>query len=174
MPITLVRHAMPVVDPSVPAHTWGLSEQGRHAAAGLRLPPGPCHHTASAEPKAAQTIHATRPHATVHIDPAFGEILRPHDPTLTGEQHRAQAAAYLSGTDHPGWETRAQAITRFDDAVHRHATHPGHLIIATHGMVMTLWLTTVLDLPDPVAYWRALAFPDTVTLQTPHRRPAAS
>lgn len=174
MPITLIRHAMPTVDPTTPAHTWGLSPEGHHAATALRLPTGDCHHAASTEPKAAQTLHAARPHATVHTDPGFSEILRPHDPTTTGEQHRALAAAYLTGTHHPGWETHDQALTRFDAAITRHATHAHHLIVATHGMVMTLWLTTTLGLDDPVAYWRALTFPDTITLETPHPRPATS
>lgn len=170
--LTLVRHAMPTVDPATPAHTWGLSDEGRIAATALKLPPG--YHVASAEPKAAQTLQAARPEATVHIDPGFGEILRPHDPTLTGEGHRALAEAYLRGADHAGWETRERAFARFDGAIARNGVPGRGLVVATHGMVMTVWLSEILGLSDPVVFWRGLNFPDVVSLETPRRRPAAS
>jgi hypothetical protein len=79
MRLVLVRHAMPEIDPTVPAHRWRLGADGRAAA----RTPGP---------------------------------LLP-------------AGAYP--------------------------------VVGTHGMAMTVWLATRVDL-DPAEFWAALRFPDMI------------
>ena len=34
------------------------------------------------------------------------------------------------------------------------------MVIATHGMAMTIWLSSVIGLPDPAGFWSDLRFPD--------------
>jgi hypothetical protein len=38
------------------------------------------------------------------------------------------------------------------------------LVIASHGMAMTLWLTTTVALADPGAFWANLRLPDLLTV----------
>jgi broad specificity phosphatase PhoE len=62
------------------------------------------------------------------------------------------------------WELGADghAAARFEAAVREHlASAQGNpLIIATHGMAMTVWLTSHRLLEDPAAFWSELRFPD--------------
>ena len=55
----LVRHAMPLADPSIRAETWELGEEGRAAARALRpLIPQPAYYANQPEPKAAPSTKA--------------------------------------------------------------------------------------------------------------------
>lgn len=83
--------------------------------------------------------------------------------------------AYLAGADHPGWEPREQVTARFGAGIKhwylRAATRP--LVVATHGMAMTLWLADAIDLSDPTDFWDDLRLPGLfeVDLATPNRGP---
>ncbi|MEV0644467.1 histidine phosphatase family protein [Phytomonospora sp. NPDC050363] len=174
--VTLIRHAMPHVDPTTDPAQWHLTDHARTQAAALALPSGPRHHVASDEAKAIETLRelTTGP---ITADARFGEVHRPR--ARDGHTHRTLAAAYLAGTTHPGWEPRDHVAARFAAAIADHLATAGtaHLIVATHGMAMTIWLATITDMPDPVAYWRALAFPDVITAALPahwHPRPPAT
>ena len=158
MRLVLVRHAMPAADAAVPAHRWQLSPAGRSAARALRLPADEgTRLVASDEPKAAQTLIEATGHAVIATDPDFGEVRRPAEWI---PDHRERARAYVSGTTHDGWEPRTAVAERFDAAVARH-TSPDTLIIATHGMAMTVWLASRIAL-DPGRFWAALRFPDVI------------
>jgi broad specificity phosphatase PhoE len=162
---------MPAADAAVPARRWHLSPQGRAAARALRLPAGDgTRLVASDEPKAEQTLIEATGHAVVATDPGFGEVRRPAEWT---PDHREKAHAYVSGTVHHGWEPHAAVAERFDDAVARHATS-GTLIVATHGMAMTVWLASRVAV-DAGSFWSRLRFPDIVDVDlaaaTATRRP---
>ncbi|NUT34843.1 MAG: histidine phosphatase family protein [Hamadaea sp.] len=164
----LVRHAMPVVDPAVAPADWVLSAQGRAAAQALvQLLPPDAYLVASAEPKAAQTLQdAGEP----RIDGRFGEVVRVGEPF--GGDFLALRRAYVEGTDHPGWEPRAQVVARFDAAVgdQARAAAGRPLVVATHGMAMTTWLTARLGLDDPGVFWAGLQFPDVLEVDLTTRR----
>ncbi|GAA0903066.1 hypothetical protein Vau01_036940 [Virgisporangium aurantiacum] len=108
------------------------------------------------EPKARQTLE---PAGHVFTDARFNEVAR-NEP-YHGD-FRARRSAYLAGADHPGWEPREQVAARFDAGIsHWHlraATRP--LVVATHGMAMTLWLADAINLADPPGFWDDIRLPD--------------
>ena len=164
----LVRHAMPVVDPTVASHRWQLDDTGRAAADELAaaLPDGPLYWVASTEPKAWQTAEHMAAGAPVHQDPDFGEVRKPHEFTA---RHRHLASAYLSGTIHPHWEDPDTVAARFGAAVSRHlaAAGPATVVITTHGIALTTWLARHIDLGDAAGFWRGLTLPDMVAVNVP-------
>jgi broad specificity phosphatase PhoE len=172
----LVRHAMPVLRPEIAPEHWELDAAGRLAAAALaRVLPPDALLVASEEPKARQTLAPARTVFTdaVFTDARFNEVVR--DEPSAGD-FRARRRAYVSGTDHPGWEPRHQVAARVGAGIAfwsaRAAGRP--LVVAGHGMALTLWLTTAADLPDPAAFWSDLRLPDLFELdpatRTLHRR----
>jgi hypothetical protein len=77
--LVLVRHAMPVVDPAVPAERWQIGPDGQAAARTLRpLVVGPAYYVASTEPKAVQTLHEIAGDTGVTTDARLAEARRPH------------------------------------------------------------------------------------------------
>lgn len=162
--LILVRHALPDATPGVAPRLWPLADSAAEDcvlvahALPERLAPTVW---SSTERKAEQTaaIIAMRRGVTNTTDARFGEVDRPDEWV---EDHRARAAAYLSGTQHPGWEPRATVMHRFAEAVQaaRGAMDPERdLVIVTHGMAMSLYLELVARI-DIVPFWRALTFPD--------------
>lgn len=146
---------MPAHGPDVPARDWHLSPEGRTAAAALcaRLPAG-AQLVASSEPKAIQTLEPAGRAAT---DPRFDEISRAEG--YAGD-FRTARRAYVEGADHSDWEPREEVVRRFAAGVAAHTAGDEHVVIATHGMAMTLWLTAAVGLKDPGEFWAALTFPD--------------
>ncbi|GGN87451.1 hypothetical protein GCM10010112_70100 [Actinoplanes lobatus] len=161
--ILLVRHAMPEIDPGVPAELWRLSAAGRAAARELALliQPG-ARFVSSPEPKAMETLAQIAGDTRVAVDSGFAEVRRP--PAWTGgDVYRAAARAYLNGADHEGWEPRDQVVGRFAAAVDRHAAAGGTLVIGTHGLAGTLWLASRHAVGWPAEqFWEALRFPDLI------------
>jgi broad specificity phosphatase PhoE len=155
--ILLVRHAMPVVDPSTPAEQWHLGAEGRAAA--RLLAPLAGHFVASTEPKAVETLEevAGGPVAT---DAGFAEVRRPH---VWGDDYRATARAYLRGVRQEGWEPQEEVAERFEAAIARHRRDADVLVVGTHGLVSTLWLAGRCGI-EPVPFWEALRFPDLVAV----------
>lgn len=156
--LVLVRHAMPAFGPDTPAHEWVLSEEGRLAATELaqRLP-ADARLVSSDEPKAYQTLE---PLGVATRDERFNEIWR-HGEPWDGD-FRELRRAYVDGIDHAGWEPRAEVAERFDHGIRAQleSAGDGPLVVASHGMAMTLWLTRRIGLPDPGAFWAGLQFPD--------------
>ncbi len=113
----------------------------------------------SAEPKAHQTLSPAGP---VTRDARFNEIERTGEP-FDGD-FRELRRSYVEGTEHAGWEPRARAAARFDAALTEHLTTAAGrpLVVATHGMVMTVWLSERLGLADPGAFWARLRLPDRI------------
>ncbi|GAB3825825.1 histidine phosphatase family protein [Kribbella italica] len=156
--LVLVRHAMPVHGPEVPARDWVLSAEGRTAARELcaRLPAG-ARLVASTEVKAIETIGAAI------TDRRFDEIERVE--AYAGD-FRTRRRAYVGGADHEDWERREDVVRRFADGVAEHVAAAGGrpVVIASHGMAMTLWLTATIGLADPAAFWEDLRFPDALVV----------
>ncbi len=151
---------MPVPEPATPPHRWALSDTGRAAARRLGpLLPSDALLVASDEPKAVQTLVAARPSAPVVRDARFAEVRR--DEPYHGD-YRARRLAYLRGDSDPRWEPPDAVVARFDAGVTEHLRSAAgrSLVVATHGMAMTLWLAARGMLPDPAAFWSALGLPD--------------
>jgi broad specificity phosphatase PhoE len=154
--LILVRHALPIISPSAPPASWPLSPEGIRTAAALVLPQE-AYLVASTEPKAVQTVSSFGP---VVQDERFGEIQREGEP-FDGN-FRELRLTYVEGVDHPRWEQRLDAVRRFDAAVADHVSLAGGrpVVVGTHGMVMTVWLTARIGLSTPGAFWSQLLLPD--------------
>ncbi|MGW0804094.1 histidine phosphatase family protein [Nonomuraea sp. NPDC002799] len=155
--LLLVRHAMPAYGPTVPAHEWTLSTEGRQAARRLIAHlPEDARFVASDEPKAWQTLSGGD---AVTRDPRFNEVVRvePWEGNF-----RELRRAYVEGVDHAGWEPRAEVAERFDAGIADHLALSGGrpLVVATHGMAMTVWMRARLGLHGPGDFWADLRFPD--------------
>jgi broad specificity phosphatase PhoE len=150
---------MPAHGPEIPAAEWQLSERGRQDAESIRgvLPAGALL-VSSTEPKARQTLE---PAGDVLTDKRFNEVCR--DEAYRGD-FQAARRAYVGGADHPGWETRAAVVARFDSGVRRWRALAGArpLVVASHGMAMTLWLSATVNVADPAGFWAGLRFPDVL------------
>lgn len=164
--IHVVRHAEPAVLPEVPPDRWRLTPAGAAAAAALATAlPADAYLVASPEPKARQTLEPAGP---VTTDPRLAEV---HRDEPYGGDFRARRAAYVGGTDHPAWERRDGVAARFAAAVAAHRVRAADrpLVVGSHGMALTVWLATVVDLPDPAAFWAALRFPDLLLVDSATR-----
>jgi broad specificity phosphatase PhoE len=160
--LILVRHAMPAYEREIPPHEWPLSPEGVQAARRLvrHLPTG-AFLAASDEPKAWQTLE---PAGEVVRDARFGEVHRDWEPW--GGPFRELRQAYVDGADHDGWESRVDVADRFDAAVADHLVRAAGraLVVASHGMAMTVWLTARVGLPAPGTFWASLHFPHAVAV----------
>ncbi|BDZ38264.1 NUDIX domain-containing protein [Microbacterium suwonense] len=83
------------------------------------------------------------------------------------DARRAWVAGRLDAR-HACWETPDAAARRFHDGLLVYEAE--HLIVGTHGMVLTAWLATqglVERGVDAVAFWESLRFPDVLELGLP-------
>jgi broad specificity phosphatase PhoE len=165
--LILVRHSAVTVDPSILAHQWRLSAEGRKRARLLAqqlTPYNPVAVVSSYEMKAQETasIIAT----TLGIPQQTADGLHEHvrhtfiaDPA----EWDAAVAAFFARPDELvfGSETARQAQRRFGAAVENLLPqHPeGNLIIVTHGTVLTLFLWQYNPDLDPFSTWKSLALP---------------
>ncbi|MGA5761764.1 histidine phosphatase family protein [Nonomuraea bangladeshensis] len=155
--LLLVRHAMPAYGPTVPSYEWALSTEGWQAAHRLiaRLPKD-ARLVSSNEPKAWQTLGGDD---AVVRDRRFDEVTRVEP--WEGD-YRELRRAYVEGADHADWEPRAEVAKRFDAGITEHLALAGGrpLVVATHGMAMTVWVKTRLGLESAGDFWADLRFPD--------------
>lgn len=158
MTLHLVRHAAPVAVPSTAQATWELSTAGAAAAADLCRHLPPAHLVASEEPKAWQTLASV---GAARRDGRLGEVRRdePWDDGFV-----ARRRAYVSGVRQDGWELQEAVAARFGEAVRKHERLAGGrpLVVASHGMSMTVWLVAagVVDAAGAGDFWKALRLPD--------------
>jgi broad specificity phosphatase PhoE len=166
--LILVRHAAPVIDEAAPPPTWRLSAAGRDAAlalAGRLAGFAPTAAVSSQEPKALETaqVIAARLGLAVATDPGLAEHHRPNLPFGSRADFEAGMAGFFASPIQPffGGESADQAHDRFAAALGRHAARP--LLVATHGTVLSLYLSRRLGL-DPFDLWKSLATPEAFVL----------
>jgi broad specificity phosphatase PhoE len=160
--VLLVRHAMPVMEPELPAELWRLGDDGRAAA----------HELAGALPRAALVVTSDEPKArqtaqavvgvcggTLAVDARVAETRRPH---AWDANFPELARQFVAGRQHPGWESQHAVVSRFDAAVREalDASHAAQVVVVTHGQALTLWLCSVGAVQDAHRFWSELAFPD--------------
>ncbi|MFF5077729.1 histidine phosphatase family protein [Actinoplanes sp. NPDC000266] len=195
-----VRHAMPALDPAVPPTAWHLGDEGRAAARRLHLPPdaylvasdepkavetlryaapgAPVHQDPGfAEvhrPAVWQPDHHTlaRAYVTGSI-PATALVHTPAPDSSNPASDHPRAPAGRPGARVPdGWEPPAEVVARFGAAVERHRTRAAGrpLVVATHGMALTCWLTAhALIAAEPARFWENLRFPDVIEIRSTGR-----
>ncbi|NUR59617.1 MAG: histidine phosphatase family protein [Catenulispora sp.] len=164
--LILVRHAMPDFSRDIPARDWPLSADGREAAATVaawiaaEVPEALL--VASSETKAVQTL---APAGEVRRDARFDEVERVEP---FGGEFRRLRREYVGGVEHVGWEPRARVVERFDAALREHGDGRT-VVVATHGMALTLWVAARIGVDDPVAFWEELRFPDVLRIDVAAR-----
>src|SRR4051794_16812313 len=108
--LVLVRHAMPAIEPGVPADRWELGPQGRAAARALAATlPRVGVVVRGDEPKARQTAEAIVAvnGGTIRTDPRLRETRAPH---AWRADFPDRARAYVGGAELPGWEPQAEVV----------------------------------------------------------------
>lgn len=173
--LILVKHSLPEIIPSLPAHLWRLSDVGR-----MRCKPlaekiavyKPDFFVSSAEPKAVETAQAVtqRLNRTFAVVEGLHEHERHHTAWESQEQFAAQVAEFFW---HPqelvfGNETAAQAEARFSKALAGvMAEHPRKtLVVFAHGTIITLWVARATGV-EPFSFWKQLGLPALVALSLP-------
>jgi broad specificity phosphatase PhoE len=182
--LILVRHARSAVDPQRNPREWGLTDDG-HAAArrlgALGLLDRADANNAGPEPKIVQTIEpaAQARERTVQQDEAISETRS--EGWLEGGAFEDAIRRFLYAQDQPtapGWETAADARSRFTAGVERlRALHeppmnrdrvlPATVVICTGGRMITAYLSALLGwTPDEAfARWQALKMPDLTVIE---------
>lgn len=173
--LILVKHAMPAIEPEVPASLWRLSEQGRADAmllAEALTDDRPDRVFSSVEPKAEETArilaqHLGLPHAT---RPGLHEHDRRGVGFLGEEAFQAAVAAFFSRPTElvMGAETAEAAGARFEAAVDAvlQESASGTTVIVAHGTVISLYLARKVGM-EPHGLWKRLGLPSYVSLDLP-------
>lgn len=173
--LILVKHSLPEIIPSLPAHRWRLSDVGR-----MRCQPlaekiaayTPDFFVSSAEPKAVETAQAVTQH--LHRTFAVVEGLHEHERHHTAwelqEQFETRVAEFFWRPQELvfGNETAAQAEARFSKALSgAMAEHPRKTwVVFAHGTVITLWVARETGV-EPFSFWKRLGLPSLVALSLP-------
>jgi hypothetical protein len=122
--MVLVRHAMPAVDPAVPAEQWQLGPDGRAATRTLMpLVVRPAYYVASTEPKAMQTLQEIAGHADVMTDAGLAEVCRPR--VWSGNSsYRTTARSYVEGVCPENHTTRSSVASTTPSSAMRQPPPP--------------------------------------------------
>jgi broad specificity phosphatase PhoE len=173
--LILVRHSLPEIIPSLPAHQWRLSEAGRarcNQLAGKIRAYSPQVVVSSLEPKAQETAQLVADRLGLVSYTAEG--LHEHERTKaqwTGQAEFERKVAEFF--EYPqqlvmGEETASQASDRFAGAVMAQIEkHPGsNLAIVAHGTVMALFVARTINV-EPFLFWKRLGLPAFVVFALP-------
>ena len=165
--LILVKHSLPEVVKSLPAHQWKLSEDGRARAERLagqisRFQPETV--VSSNEPKAKETaeIIARIHQLKLHVVQDLHEHDRSNTPYLSQEEFQASIREFLQKPDVLvfGRETAHQTHARFERAVHSvlnsHANKT--VVIVAHGTVISLFVSRLTGISD-LYLWNELGLP---------------
>lgn len=173
--LVLVKHALPQIDPRVPANQWRLSEEGQCFSQVLaqRLAQYKLDLIfSSVEPKAIETAHIV---ATALEKPVEGvEGLHEHDRNNVGflekKKFETSVAQFFNqpGLLTFGNETANQAHHRFSRVVMGiiEKYTDKNIALVTHGTVLTLFVSRLVGV-EPFAFWKDLELPSWVVLSHP-------
>ena len=176
MPVLiLVKHALPQIDPTVPANQWRLSEEGQHFSQGLAQKLTQYELdliVSSVEPKAIETAYivATTLEKRVEVVEGLHEHDRDNVGFLEKKKFEASVAQFFNQPDLLtfGNETANQAHHRFSRAVMGIIEkYPDkNIALVTHGTVLTLFVSRLVGI-EPFAFWKDLELPSWVVLSHP-------
>ncbi len=162
--VYLIKHASPAVQPNVPSNEWELSAQGIDEAKQLGLLARDWELASiysSTEPKARATalLLADATGLTPRVVEGFEEIRI--DWIANSDQYSGYIREVLEhpGASLRGTERAADAATRFAGAISIVDKGALPATVVAHGRVLTAYLTQLVGLEDPFAFWRAIAMP---------------
>ncbi|MCZ7567025.1 MAG: phosphoglycerate mutase family protein [Ardenticatenaceae bacterium] len=173
--LILVKHSLPDIMSTVPAHQWHLSEVGRFRCqmlAEMIAEYSPDVIVSSSEPKAVETAQIVANHlnhASQIID-GLHEHDRSNVEWQSEEQFEVQVAEFFRQPQAlvMGKETATQAYERFAQAVafvievYPHS----NIVVVAHGTVITLLIARAVGL-EPFGFWKRLGLPSFVVLSLP-------
>jgi broad specificity phosphatase PhoE len=173
--LVLVKHSLPHIILTLPAHRWHLSGEGRLRCQALAeklaiYSPGCI--LSSKEPKAVETAQLVADHLgqTFQIFEGLHEHDRSNVRWMGEERFEAQIDEFFRHPDRlvVGRETTSQAQLRFSHAVtstlKQHADE--NVAIIAHGTVITLFVTQAVEL-DTFGFWKRLGLPSFVVMSLP-------
>lgn len=171
--VVLVKHALPVLDPSRPAREWRLGEEGRSQSRLLaeRLRQfSPIRLIASPEPKAQETaqIVAEQLDTPLEIVDGLQELDRRALPIMSRREHERVNEPIFEDFDRPilGSESARVALDRFSAALHSEleVAPEQSLVVVTHGTVIALFTGAHNDTSE-FELWKRLRCPAMVVLE---------
>ncbi len=174
--IILVKHALPVLVPGLPARDWRLSTEGEDDATrvGAALQAfRPCRLLTSPEPKARETAAIVAGVLEVTMDTVDGlrEIDRPILPIMSPEEHERHNRRLFVEFDRRvlGSESAREARDRFARALldKVNETEAENLIAISHGTVIALFVSDYNEEVDSFDLWRRLKCGSFVVLRNP-------
>jgi broad specificity phosphatase PhoE len=174
--LVLVKHALPALEPSVPARQWQLATEGEAQSRRLArelIDFQPFRLVCSHEPKAVRTaeIVASELSLSVAVQAGLEELDRSVLPLLSATDHAALNAPIFAEPERAilGKESGAVALRRFSAAVAaalEDTPEDQHLVAVTHGTVIAL-LVAAHNRINGYELWRRLACPSLVVLSLP-------
>ena len=168
--LILIKHSLPEIVESLPAHEWRLSDEGRVRAQRLAEQLTPFHPEAifsSIEPKAKETaaIIASRYNLELYVADGLHEHDRSTTPFLSTDQFQAAIREFFEKPDTLvfGSETADEAYTRFSTAVNTVRKNYANetIVIVSHGTVIALLVSRLLGISD-LLIWSELGLPSYV------------
>ncbi len=172
----LIKHALPSIDPGIPAREWRLSPAGRTGAQRLAedlASAGIARIYTSTEPKAIETgeILAERLGAPCAAVEGLHEHERSQVGYLDREQFEQQVAALFAHPDQVvfGDESADQAYARFAralDGLIQSQIGPGPLAVVAHGTVISLLAERRCGL-DGFGLWKRMGLPSYILMSWP-------
>jgi broad specificity phosphatase PhoE len=176
--LVLVKHAMPVIDPTQPSRAWSLGADGRQGAAALvphLAPYLPARLVSSIEPKASETAAVLGAELGIRHEEVEGleEHHRAGAGFLRNEDFQQTIAAFFEkpGQLVFGAETADAAYERFGAAIERlvAAAPDKTCIVVAHGTVIALFVSRRAGIA-PFPLWQRLGLPSFVVLELPAMR----
>lgn len=174
--IVLVKHAQPILEPTVAARYWALSREGEDQARRLarRLEQFmPFALACSCELKARRTgeIVAGELGVPMRIVDRLEEFDRPVLPLMPAAEYAQLNARIFDdlSTAVIGNESGAQALARFTAGIRKvleGVPDTESLVVVTHGTVISLLVSAHNDV-DPMDLWKRLKCPSFVVLTLP-------
>ncbi len=173
--LILIKHAKPLIQEDVPSRNWGLSEEGRIAAARLaeQLKEfDPSIVLSSEEPKAAQTaqILCDVLGKELKTEASLAEHDRENVPMMASREFISLMALFFKQSTRLvlGRETAAQATRRIVSTVDDQllANPEGNIAMITHGTVLALLLADRAHV-DGFQTWRRMALPSYAIFSVP-------
>lgn len=167
--IYLMRHAAVDVAPETPPRAWRLSQQGRSDALALARSEswsGVGAIWSSGEAKAQETAQIISAEIGVRtaVEEALGE-LRFDAGYLSKADFELRVGNYLEGADDVDFEPYAEARDRIVSCISDLCLRTeGHLAVVSHGRIITVLLSHLLNRRLGRREWGEIGFPDLTVL----------
>ena len=172
----LIKHAMPEIQPEVPANQWHLSKSGRLSCSQIADHLQKSNLTSiisSKEPKAQETAHLVASYLDLHCQSM--ENLHEHERSnvpynLSKVEFEDNINNLFSKPDLLvyGIETAKQAQKRFDQTIHKILVENINrdVGIVSHGTVISLFVALYNQI-NSFKFWQQLGLPSIICLSIP-------